>query len=58
MGDIICTEVLSMAKREMPGQLLSYVPTPGDREKRCRGFDIGRNPDRPRSGEKEILDER
>lgn len=47
-----------MAKREMPGQLLIYVPTPGDREKRCRGFDIGRTTDRPRSGEKEICDER
>lgn len=36
-----------MKKRELPGTPLAYVPTPGDREKRCRGFGTGRMPDRP-----------
>jgi len=47
-----------MMKREIPGSPLLYMPTPGDRETRCRGFDIGRIADRPRSDAKEKGNER
>ncbi len=31
-----------MTKRIMPCMPLVYAPTPGDREKRCKGFEKGR----------------
>jgi len=39
-------------KMEPPYMPLEYVPTPGDREKRCRGFKSGRgDAERRRNGD-------
>jgi len=49
---IIWPEVYFVMKMEPPYMPLEYVPTPGDREKRCRGFKSGRgDAERRRNGD-------